>query len=166
MNNCLNCVCTPDDSGMPCINGFTCVVQDEFWSQCIGEMALLRGGFTMRTSGHVRMWLKTTHTHTHASAPFSLYSTPTPSLPFPPRLQQQEAVLHGLHVQLGACVHRGRRRRVWALLRGAVRGRHVQLDAGNSTQHAGMRPRTRISEWGEVRAARKSEAPETCVRCV
>ena len=80
MNNCLNCVCTPDDSGMPCINGFTCVVQDEFWSQCIGEMALLRGGFTMRTSGHVRMWLKTTHTHTLRHRSPYTQRPPPPSL--------------------------------------------------------------------------------------
>ena len=36
-NNCLDSVCTPDDSGMPCIKGLTCVVQDDFWAQCIGE---------------------------------------------------------------------------------------------------------------------------------
>lgn len=34
--NCLNCRCTVDDIGMECVDGFTCVVQDDGgWSQCV-----------------------------------------------------------------------------------------------------------------------------------
>lgn len=36
--NCLNTMCTVDDSGMECVDGYTCVVQaDGGWSQCIGK---------------------------------------------------------------------------------------------------------------------------------
>ena len=38
--NCPNQLCTLDDSGMPCIAPYTCVVQDDQWAQCIGEAAV------------------------------------------------------------------------------------------------------------------------------
>lgn len=39
--NCLNTMCTMDDSGMPCVDPYQCVEQaDGNWAQCVGNFLI------------------------------------------------------------------------------------------------------------------------------